>query len=72
MHDVLTAVALLRQSKSTDGHAETRAETALYTAEDTSCMLVGPSNQSPDMIYIDRGVDPVKHVLAYGSPVKAL
>ena len=28
MHDVLTAVALLRQSKSTEGHAET----ALYTA----------------------------------------
>eukprot|EP00966_Prymnesium_polylepis_P000608 13834-Prymnesium_polylepis.1 len=37
MHDVLTAVALLRQSKSTEGYAET----ALYTAEDTSCMLVG-------------------------------
>eukprot|EP00966_Prymnesium_polylepis_P188557 4369185-Prymnesium_polylepis.1 len=35
-------------------------------------MLVGRSGKSPDMIYFGRDVDPVKHMLAYGSPVKAL
>ena len=67
-HDIDTAVAMLRQSKSSEGHAET----AIYMAEDVGCMLVTTSGKSADMIYFGRDVDPIKHVLAYGSPVKAL
>eukprot|EP00966_Prymnesium_polylepis_P036978 857979-Prymnesium_polylepis.1 len=67
-HDLDTAIALLRQSKSSEGHAET----AIYMAEDIGCMIVGPSGKSPDMVYFGRDVDPIKHVLAYGAPVKAL
>eukprot|EP00966_Prymnesium_polylepis_P027753 641495-Prymnesium_polylepis.1 len=56
LHDVPTALAYLRGSKSSEIHAET----ALYMAEDMAAMMINAkTGKSANMVFYDRAVDPL-------------